>query len=241
MKLKVIQFQFIISVLVFATSYNWNSTMKIYSKFRDSYDHNVSFGIDPGIVYNRVEQTLALYEYNPYLIHGKNMITGDSIDPKTLATIKVVVERVNKVRERVNFHRVDTLNDQLSWLFVNNQSYLYHRYKGELSEMTPDEFIARLRSYWQSSYTANMFDELMHTSDIHKFNTLLDCPIVLIYDDTVTLNPNLLQGAIVPTFNVFQEVQTFLSNKVNPITVLSDVVKRDKAGFDIKSFKHRKV
>ena len=214
--------------------------MKIYSKFKDSYDHNASFGIDPGIIYNRVEQTLALHEYYPYLIHGKNMVAGDSIDPKTLATINIVVERVNKIREGANIHRSDTLNDHLSWLFVNNQSYLYHQYKGELSELTPNEFTARLRSYWQTSYTANMFDELMHTSDIYKFNTLVDCPLALIYDGTVTLNPNLLVYGIKPTFNVFQEVQTFLSNKVKPITVLSDVVKRDKAGFNNKSFKHRK-
>ena len=201
--------------------------MKIYSKFKDSYDHNSAFGIDPGIVYNRTEIELALY-HEP------------TLDPKLVATLKLLVEPINEICHHANRHTSHRNPIHLSWLFVNNKIHLYYEGDGETIEYTPDEYIAKLKGDWTQFYVGSRLDELIHTANIKQFNTLLDCPLVLIYNKQVILNPNLLAYGIVPKFNVFQEVQTFLSNKVKPISGLSDVVKRDKAGFDIKSFKHRK-
>lgn len=238
--------------------------MRIISKFKDYYDSILAYGQDSNFVYmrkqieidsfNKVDEDW-LYDIKRNIlpnisIHtvGARWRSYDNIsDPFIIGFCGKIYPCVYLRYEYYCEHTKTTKADTIyAYSYSDVISFLKkHKLKNELQDFEEDSF------FWNSKSQLKKFFR-MKADDFQKIFVDYKIPIFKINFDTnvldhpinIILNPQLSTYKFyqkVDAYTAFQEISMYLDGVLGvnaPETVdISDLMQRDKKGFDYRSFK----
>jgi len=223
--------------------------MLIISKFHDYYDTAIGYGgVDKSVVYNRKEEEIDTRNPDKFMWGRRPWRKSGEFDSKkyrhkwdTLA-----IAFCGQLYPLVRITREPTY-----WTGENITSYLYSRKAVEdyQTKYSKGPIKSKSHVYWR--YSVKLSDKVLDkVFDLNTWSKFADinrerrCPIILIKDEELTLDPCLKDYGFQTLFNpfiAFQEIHMYLSGVLGipekEIVEVSNEIQRDKKGFDNWSFK----
>lgn len=206
--------------------------MRIISKFKESYDYMLGYGIDNNLVYER--------ETKESFLNVKNCFDSDSVFNFCIMNRKVSVLDIDYKLV------ILCIGSKCFPMIINrerdNVFYNYDDYK---------DFIIKSKGVIKKK-----FDFIFQKNDLspfenEKINIEIGCPVSVIFPNgsdewSAITNPYLddySAYSIMNGFDIFQEISSFLSarlaDKENSRDDISDIHKHQSKGFTDYSFKTR--
>lgn len=239
--------------------------MLILSKFQDYYDSAIGYGgIDKSIIYKRKEKLIEYPKskfikiYNKYFKFFDNLnidlvdepYARNNFNYSYSGVILIICGKIYScvklnLRNEYGSNYVCFYNlDEMEEYIKNNLNK--KDYKNFINQYKqPKYFRNNLKDFFDIPKSINLSE--LQIIDYHR---QVNSPIIQygshhIRMSNIVLNPNLKQFQfykIIDSFQMFQTLEMFISGVMGsgkkPIIEIDDISKRDKHGFDYKSFKN---
>ncbi len=227
--------------------------MKLITNFHDYYDTSIGYGgINNDIIFKRKQKEIVIERKNYTVDYNNYLKIFDNIDSKYFYNYHDNYNYKDKIFFNYNIlllcGKVYPIIE-----YKLNFFYNFEEIKNIILEDIKNKKI-KVKNYYFNRKIKNLEQFFKYNIDkeqLLKYHRFLKSPIILIKELNhnyksikIIVNPILKDiqfFKMIDSFQMYQELEMFISNfliEIKPIIEVSDEVKRDKKGFDHKSFKN---
>lgn len=237
--------------------------MRIFSKFHDYYDTALGYGIDPKIIYRRIEEQKKIghLSYRARELYG--LKSEYPIIEKYYDRIRYGSDCFKKFEIKGTFlllfcgklygglkisvdHIDHTVED---FIYVYSIKELDQLFKLYASKKEQEDYFKKKRNFFYSHSRIqyeNFFEGILgkNIEELNQIHFDTGIPVIKFERDMITFNPilkDLQFFKVVDPFAAFQELSMFIGGVMGgespPMIQISDEIRAHKHGFDKMSFR----